>query len=106
MSVVWCTLTLLDRKDLTYSDSTHRLTSGTVSDDDLHNSVIRWLERWVAGDQQAEEGRAEGLQLLGRCLYELVFRGDIKKNFEDTFAAFDKSNDEDSADTLRLELRF
>ena len=105
MSVISCTLTLHNDKELTYRDNTHSLIDGTVLDDDLHRTAIRWLERWVAGDQQAEEGRAEGLQLLGRLLYEVVFRDKIKQNFEDTFASFD-SSDEDSADTLRLELRF
>jgi CHAT domain len=99
-----CTLTLHDDHKVTYEDNTHRPIEGPVSADDLQWAAVRWLRRWVEADQQ-EDGRAEGLQLLGRCLYELVFRGEIRENFEDTFSFFDRPGGGE-AGTLRLELRF
>jgi hypothetical protein len=100
-----CKLTLLGGDKVVYVDNINSgdVFEGTVDADPLHAATTSWLTKAVY-DDAAAAGLCTGdaLKLLGRHLYEKVFRGEIDKTFRETFARFEADDDE----TLKLVLEF
>lgn len=78
---VTCTLTLEDTRRVTYQDNlTFTRIEGEVDQDRLRRDTREWFVDWVAHKDRMCE-RHE-VQLLGRHLYETLFRDKIREEFE------------------------
>jgi hypothetical protein len=99
-----CVLRLLNDENVEYRDNTHPPVGGSVSADALHQDTMGWLRDLVAQPDAA--CGASAISLLGRHLYETVFRGEIRTNFEATFKAFEEAKEKRQPGRLRLILEF
>jgi CHAT domain len=99
--IVTCTMTLLDTTTVVYEDDlTDTRTPGEVDPDRLRRDTREWFADWVARKEQVCE-RHE-VELLGRHLYETLFRGKVRQEFEKRIDFVRKRADS----RLRLQLIF
>jgi hypothetical protein len=101
-----CRLELCGHGKVRYHDNRHLKVEfdATVDDDALRKATTHWLSRSLR--ERADFCTREGLSLLGRHLYEMVFRDDIDKAFQETFTVFEKEVNDQRPQRLRLMVVF
>ncbi len=75
-----------------------------IDQDALRKDTTRWLSQSLR--KKVDFCAGDGLSLLGRHLYEMVFRGEIARLFQATYKTFEAEAGRDSSATLRLEIVF
>ncbi|WP_158641445.1 CHAT domain-containing protein [Amycolatopsis eburnea] len=100
-----CKLDLLDSKQVKFTSDTHHDEYFCETDEDLlHSATTKWIGQLLRDRPEAVS--AEGLKILGRHLYDRVFRGDVDLAFRQTFERFRAFADDHRADSLRLVITF
>ena len=99
-------LDLLGPTELAYTDDRHigDTFSETIDPDDLRSDTTDWLSRSLS--QKVDFCDAEGLRLLGRHLYKMVFRGTIADTFNATYERFEKDINAGQPCALRIVITF
>lgn len=75
-----------------------------IDNDELRGATADWLIESLA--ERDDFCKDEGLRILGRHLYQKVFRGSIEKTFDRTYEYFEKAISDGSPGTLRLVITF
>lgn len=99
-----CTIWVKSDRTVHFQSKAYRRRSeAKLHDDELVVQTIERLSSWVARNEQVEQ---EDLALLGRHLYRLLFQGDVKKDFEDTYGQFEDQYKRQQSLRLRITLAF
>ena len=101
-------LELLSLTRVAYHDDRHVADDdqleGDIDPDDLRRATTEWLTESLYDKVDFCQG--EGLQILGRHLYQKVFRGEIQEMFDETYDYFVRSAGDEEPGTLRLVITF
>lgn len=101
-----CTLELVNESHVKYRDTSHleQVFEEAVDNDELRQATTEWLSESL--QERADFGAGRGLRILGRHLYERVFRGEVDRVFRETFREFETQATPDRPGKLRLSLVF
>ncbi|WP_370962466.1 CHAT domain-containing protein [Amycolatopsis sp. cg9] len=95
----------MDDTNVRFTSETHERTYTCQTDGDgLHTATTTWLSQLLRDRADAVSG--EGLKILGRHLYDRVFRGEVDLAFRQTFEKFRSRVKEGRANALRLVITF
>lgn len=101
-------LELLSLTKVAYHDDRHVADDdqleGDIDTDDLRRATTEWLRESLYDKVDFCQG--EGLQILGRHLYQKVFWGAIEDMFDETYAYFERTAGDEDPGTLRLVITF
>src|SRR6266481_10153245 len=105
-TVIEARLTLHSPTKLVYTDDRHlnQEFEETIDADPLRTDTTKWLTDSLR--RRVDFCDVIGLRLLGRYLYQKVFRGSIAKAFDDTYDRFEEDVDGGQENTLRLVITF
>jgi hypothetical protein len=99
-----CRVTIHDNEHASYEDEYKRsVQESTILEDALTRRTIEQIRHWVEASDQCNR---DDLILLGEHLYNLLFHGDIGKEFELSYQLFTKQRKENRYLRLRLTLIF